>query len=671
MLFILLSLLLVGFAVEMASERFLVGYVYRKIEEINQRKKLAIDVGSIKVDYNVVTLESVALDAPKKITMDSVRVFIGLNPFASSFLKPTHIEVGAIYFKDRALRAKRFEWIKALRRDFMGQDQKQGLTSEAGDRRLPEWISLQAGTFLLGDDDGEHTRFEGVHAIVDLQKNELRWKASLVRMTPYLDEKDLDGSVILAEGAKMKLKIRSNLGKSKEEGWKILCDADQKSMHLTCNIDAGKLPGSIARRVQPMLGSSFSPSTIGSFSISEIGSEEYKINIDADVRGNIVEHKAFSISAIGPFDLGLKFDGVLNLKEKRIISQDFKVVMPVKGAAARGVGFDLRIDLKAPLFPSASNISGDVALDLARVACNDLLRSVPSGIAPELEGFTLGGDVSGSAFLKIEGERTDFTWGKNKINCVTVDQPEMYTQNYLESPFILERTMDAGQVIQIVVDPRSPTYTPIDAIPRFVLDTFVASEDTGFWFHKGIESGAIEQALERNAKEGRVAVGGSTITMQTVKNLFLSRDKTLARKAQEVFLAWNLEKTINKRRILEIYMNVVEFGPNLYGIGAASKRFFGVSPKDLNGLQAAYLASLLPAPIPRYIYFCRGSLTDNYKKLVDALLERMLTLGRISKENYLSAKESPLQFVDFESDLECNFLENQNKGKNIGHAGGP
>jgi len=140
----------------------------------------------------------------------------------------------------------------------------------------------------------------------------------------------------------------------------------------------------------------------------------------------------------------------------------------------------------------------------------------------------------------------------------------------------------------------------------------IASEDAGFVEHSGIEWDAIERAWERNQRrqalnERRAAapgarqrpvklVGGSTITQQLAKNLFLSGERTLARKAQEFMLTWTLEALLGKRRILEIYLNSVEWGEGVFGAQAAAQHYHRVDASRLGPLAAAHLAVLLPAP---------------------------------------------------------------------------
>ena|GEM_PF-9227 len=135
-----------------------------------------------------------------------------------------------------------------------------------------------------------------------------------------------------------------------------------------------------------------------------------------------------------------------------------------------------------------------------------------------------------------------------------------------------------------------------DNISRHAGLAVIAAEDTGFMSHPGIEWQAIERALKVNRESGEIAQGGSTITMQLAKNLFLSSDRSYVRKGQEVLLAVVMELLLDKRRILELYLNLVEFGEGVFGIEAAAEHYFKTSAEKLTARQAAWLASILPAP---------------------------------------------------------------------------
>ncbi len=124
----------------------------------------------------------------------------------------------------------------------------------------------------------------------------------------------------------------------------------------------------------------------------------------------------------------------------------------------------------------------------------------------------------------------------------------------------------------------------------------VAAEDAKFLDHEGFDWAGIQYAMEKNQRRGKVVAGGSTITQQLAKNLFLSSQRTLVRKAEEAFITTMLEALMSKRRILEIYLNFVEWGEGVFGAEAAARHYFGESARSLSAEQAARLAAMLPRP---------------------------------------------------------------------------
>jgi len=147
----------------------------------------------------------------------------------------------------------------------------------------------------------------------------------------------------------------------------------------------------------------------------------------------------------------------------------------------------------------------------------------------------------------------------------------------------------------------------------------VAAEDARFLEHAGLDWDAIERAMEKNEKRGRVVAGASTITQQLAKNLFLSGERSWIRKAQEAIIAGMLEATLSKRRILELYLNVAEWGEGVFGAQAAAEHHFGTSAAALSARQAAWLAAVLPSP-RRY---ARGRTTPYLERRVEIILRRM------------------------------------------------
>jgi monofunctional biosynthetic peptidoglycan transglycosylase len=137
---------------------------------------------------------------------------------------------------------------------------------------------------------------------------------------------------------------------------------------------------------------------------------------------------------------------------------------------------------------------------------------------------------------------------------------------------------------------------PLSRISPFLPRAVVAAEDARFYEHRGVDWAAVREAAGKNIESRRLGVGGSTLTQQLAKNLYLSPARTPWRKLRELAIARRLEKSLGKKRILELYLNVVEFGPRTYGVEAASIRYFGKPASDLTAREAATLAAIIPSP---------------------------------------------------------------------------
>jgi monofunctional biosynthetic peptidoglycan transglycosylase len=147
----------------------------------------------------------------------------------------------------------------------------------------------------------------------------------------------------------------------------------------------------------------------------------------------------------------------------------------------------------------------------------------------------------------------------------------------------------------------------------------VVAEDTSFFTHSGFATGEIREAIDKAVKEFGLPRGASTITQQLAKNLWLSPSRNPIRKAKEAVLTWQLEKALTKRRILEVYLNVVEFGPGVYGAEAASRHYFRTPAAELTDDEAAQLAAALPRPS----IWHPGVTTTAYRRYVDDIRRRM------------------------------------------------
>lgn len=157
--------------------------------------------------------------------------------------------------------------------------------------------------------------------------------------------------------------------------------------------------------------------------------------------------------------------------------------------------------------------------------------------------------------------------------------------------FRQEMSRKAGKNLDI-----AHTWMPLDKISPFLAQAVIVSEDDKFWNHKGFDFKAIKTALEKDIRNQTWRFGGSTITQQLAKNLFLSPSKNPIRKLREVILTWRLESVLSKKRILELYLNVVEWGAGIFGAEAASRHYYGKPASELSPQEAAHLAVVLPSP---------------------------------------------------------------------------
>lgn len=197
---------------------------------------------------------------------------------------------------------------------------------------------------------------------------------------------------------------------------------------------------------------------------------------------------------------------------------------------------------------------------------------------------------------------------------------------------------------QVEICPKSSKYVPLSQISEHVRNAVRVSEDTGFYHHNGFELEELKESLRTNLARGAFARGGSTITQQLARNLFLSSEKSLLRKVKEAIITYKLEATLTKNEILERYLNVVEFGKDIYGVNAAAHHYFQKSPAELSVLEASYLAFLLPSPVKYSASYYKGSLTKFGYQRVHQILFRLKSYQNISDPEYEVAKAAIKQF---------------------------
>lgn len=185
-----------------------------------------------------------------------------------------------------------------------------------------------------------------------------------------------------------------------------------------------------------------------------------------------------------------------------------------------------------------------------------------------------------------------------------------------------------------VVGPQNRWWTPAKNIPAEMEWAVIVTEDRNFYRHEGIDLNAIKNAIKYDLEKKRFARGASTITQQTAKNLFLSREKTISRKIKEIYLAKRMEQELTKGRILELYLNIVELGPMVYGIGHAAHYYFDKPASSLTARESAFLAAMLPGPQKVYNPYRH---LDRVLKRSDMVLQLLRKKGVLTEGEYRQA----------------------------------
>ncbi|MCS7164121.1 MAG: monofunctional biosynthetic peptidoglycan transglycosylase [Thermodesulfovibrio sp.] len=178
-------------------------------------------------------------------------------------------------------------------------------------------------------------------------------------------------------------------------------------------------------------------------------------------------------------------------------------------------------------------------------------------------------------------------------------------------------------------------WIPINMVSPYLIKAVLIGEDDKFYRHSGFDIEAIKKAIEKDIKERKLKYGGSTITQQLAKNLYLNPSKNPVRKIQEAIITLRLEKTLSKKRILELYLNVAEWGEGIFGIEAASRYYFGKSASELTPLEAARLAACLPNPI-KYSPVGNSKFIERRTKLIYFIMQKR----GIIKEDYTETNKN-------------------------------
>ncbi len=290
----------------------------------------------------------------------------------------------------------------------------------------------------------------------------------------------------------------------------------------------------------------------------------------------------------------------------------------------------------------------DAHLVVPKADCQAVLNSIPAEFIPRLQGFSLQGPFAADVKLAIDWSDlqglTVLDGFVDLPKCKILAPNEEFDAKRLTNSFEHQILVGPEEYETVDIGLESDNYAQIFDISPYFLNAVITQEDSRFYDHHGFITREFRSALVRNLEAGRFKFGASSITMQMVKNVFLYRDKTISRKLQELFLTWYVEQVLDKNRILEIYVNAIEYGPAVYGIVQASSIYFDKHPRNLEAQEAAFLAQLLPSPRRRYFQYCKATLDKRTKTKVERVLTNMHKRNRLSDSDYEMAKTAPIEF---------------------------
>ena len=340
---------------------------------------------------------------------------------------------------------------------------------------------------------------------------------------------------------------------------------------------------------------------------------------------------------LGPEPIGpLTLDGAAELAWQ----QHDRVVTLVK-ATLRPAG-PLTVELQGRL-SAAGDLPFDLEVRVPPVGYRALVEALPAALAPGPEAprpeapfgarFTAAGPLARPAAWSVTGDLD-----LSALRVASRKGPP----GPLRAPFQARPGGEDGPTI--LVGPENPSFVPIAELPEHVVRAVTTSEDAGFFGHKGFDFDELRNAAVAGLRAGTLRRGGSTITQQLAKNLFLSRDRTLARKAREALLTVVLEGTVPKARLLEIYLNVIEWGPGLHGIGPAARHYFDVDARALTPRQACFLAAIIPSPLRTGAAVAAGRPASLWATRVDDLLHKLQQVNVLTEDQLAAALAEPLAF---------------------------
>jgi hypothetical protein len=435
--------------------------------------------------------------------------------------------------------------------------------------------------------------------------------------------RDLEAQVRALQGGRFDLRGSGHPGRGGRLGWRLVVDPDE--LRGEGRVDFQRVPFVLFVPFMPSLPFHRAEEARISGELDIEGRSAERVHLAGEVR---VEDLAVSSRRISPRAVragSLSFEG-----EADWHPTGRRLVIP---RATLGMG-DARASLTGSFEWPDDHYLIDVRATLPPTDCNVAVGAIPTDLLGELAAFTFTGQIGGRVRARVDSRDLDATELDIDVAdaCAFRTAPRMADVTRFEAPFTHRVLEPDSSMFQMETGPGTGAWTPLRDISPYLVHAVLAHEDGSFFAHRGFSTPSIRLALIRNLTAGRYVYGASTITMQLVKNVFLHREKTLARKVQEVLLTWWIESVMPKERILELYLNVIEYGPRVYGIRSAAEHYFGCEPAELGPAQSAYLAMILPNPKAFHDHWDGGEVPERFQRRVDRFLRTLGSRRRYTAE---------------------------------------
>lgn len=288
-------------------------------------------------------------------------------------------------------------------------------------------------------------------------------------------------------------------------------------------------------------------------------------------------------------------------------------------------------------------------VNIPKMKAQDFITSLPEGLFSNFVGMEAEGNFSYNLEFLYDKKKPsalvfDSNFKKENLKIVKYGEADL---NKLNSSFTYRAIINGIRQRPVEVGYSNPNFTPLNEISPYLRKAVLTSEDPSFFSHRGFINEAFKQSIIKNIRTKRFSRGASTISMQLIKNVFLTREKTLSRKLEEILLVYILEnnRISSKERMLEVYFNIIEWGPNIYGIGEAASFYFGKHPSQLTLNESLFLASIVPRPRSFAWQFDeQAMLKDTYMKRNHYIANLMLRRGLIEANDTLQ-KQFPVEII--------------------------